>query len=633
MVVRRIPGGDFTIKKFIFLGLLLLSSLAFAEGRKSLLLDNDTGDSPGKTLFQAHCSMCHDQGVPKAPRTRYLKMMPAETLYRALTEGAMKAQAQGLKQSEIKEIASYLSGQKPDSIGAPKKPLLHCANNDKPWFDYAKPPIGIGWGIDEENTHYIPARAARLTPQQVTKLKPKWVFGFPGAIRARSQPIVAGGALFVGSNDGTVYALDAKTGCVHWEFHASAEVRTAIAITSWDEAAAKTGVAPTLFFGDFFANAYGVNALTGEPVWKTKIDDHSNATITGSPTWYRDKDRTVRVYFPVSSNEVVTAADPNYSCCSFRGSVVALNGADGDVLWKTHTISSPLTEQYKNIKGVPQMGPSGASVWNSPTIDEKRGVLYFGTGNNYSFPAEGHSDSIFAVGLTDGHVEWVTQVTSGDVHNVSCVLSGRENCKGKEGPDFDFGASPILLRSNGEEIIVAGQKSGDLTGLNPDKKGQIVWHTKVGEGSGVGGVHFGIAAEGRTIFAPIHDPDLGKPINPGVSALDGFTGKFLWKSPLSAHCKEKNCLGYSAAITTINGVVFACARDGRCRAFDSGSGRVIWEFNTAQKFTALNGSEAKGGGISGPAPIAADGMLYINSGYLALDGSEPGNVLIAFSPE
>ena len=582
---------------------------------------------PGQALFQTNCAYCHDTGMVKAPNTNNLRLMTAQAIYRIQIEGAMKPRAAHLKDSEKQLIAEYLSGKRlndaPDII-----PALQCAKKDGGWFNSREVSAGMGWGIDAENSRFIPDDIANLPLKDVKSLRLEWAYSYSNALRARSQPAIAGGGLFVGSHSGEVYALDAKSGCQHWTFQASGEVRTAIVVSPGEgiKPSQADGV-PLLYFGDYFGNVYALDAGTGALIWKVKVDDDPTATITGSPVLYKGQ------LF------VTLSAIGNFddSCCTNRGAIIALDARTGIKRWKTYTIPSPAIERYRNADGIPQYGPSGASVMNSPTIDKKRGLLYFGTGQNHSSPSDGNSDAIFALAIDDGHVVWKTQVTAGDIWPVSSSHPKNEN---EVHVDNDFSASPILIHGeNQKDILVAGQKLGEVFGLNPDD-GSILWRNQVGRGAPMGGVHFGMAAQGQTVFVPIHDNDTWLetlqpmpvgPARPGLYALDAFTGKMLWSAPLSKYCpKNSNCLGFSAAITAIPGVVFAARRDGVFHAFNSTNGKMIWAFDTAREFTALNGQQANGGSIAGPGPLIVNGMVYINSGY-GIYGSSPGNVLLAFS--
>jgi polyvinyl alcohol dehydrogenase (cytochrome) len=132
--------------------------------------------------------------------------------------------------------------------------------------------------------------------------------------------------VFVGSQNGKVYSLDARSGCTYWQFDAGKPVRPAVVI-------GPRGGGWAAYFGDAGANVYAIDALTGNALWTTKVDQHPAAIVTGGPTLVG-----TTLFVPVSSFEEVTGAKPSYPCCSFRGSLVALDSSTGKVLWKTFTI-------------------------------------------------------------------------------------------------------------------------------------------------------------------------------------------------------------------------------------------------------------------------------------------------------
>ncbi len=588
------------------------------------------GDAhPGAKLYESHCAACHSGRVTRAPHRSFLEMYAADQLLSVLETGQMQQQASMLTAQQRRDIVAYLVGEGPKRD---EHPPLRCANDPSWQPDWRRPPIATGWGVDRENTRFIPAKVSKLAAKDVPRLKLKWAFAFPNATRARSQPSFAGGMVLVGSQDGTVYALDQASGCVRWTTRAGAEVRTGITITPW-----KAGVRPEspvlAYFADLVARVYAVDLATGRVIWTTKIDDHPNATTTAQPVLHDG-----RLYAPVSSLEVVPAADPTYPCCSFRGSVVALDPRTGAIEWKSHTIEEEPAEVGRNARGTPILAPSGAPIWNSPTIDARRGWFFNGTGENYSGPADGSSDAIMAFSLRDGRRQWTFQATAGDAWNLACMpfIPDKSNCPTPVGPDVDFASPPALIRHGGREVLVAGQKSGDVWALNPDN-GKLLWHRPVGRGGNQGGQHFGLAVEGRRVFIPISDYDdemLPKSAaKPGLYALDAFTGEALWSSRADDVCGDrKDCdPGISQAITAIPGVVFAGHMDGRIRAHDSTNGAVIWQFDTVQSWSTLSGEVAKGGSLGGGAgPMIVAGSVYVTSGY-GLYFHMPGNVLLVFS--
>lgn len=585
---------------------------------------------PATELYQQHCAQCHEGGVPKAPHSVSFQMMGSAAILNAMNNGAMQAQSAALGADQKLMLAEYLGGSLPTTEDTP--PLFRCEPAGAT-ADFELPPGQFDWGLTPGNSRSVTAQDAALTAKEIPDLKLKWAFAYPQATRARSQPTVAGGKIFVGSQDGTVYALDLATGCVHWTFKADAEVRSAITISSIPGESGSTEA--TAFFGDFVGNVYALNAHTGAPGWKSNLDDHPNVTITGSPKLHKD-----RLYVPMSSSEWATAADPSYECCTFRGGIVAFDIADGRMVWKSHSIPDlPILTGKKNSQGTAFRAPSGAPIWNSPTIDEKRNLLYVGTGESYSSPAAASSDSVIAFNLDTGAIEWVHQATPGDAWNMACNLPDNDNCPEEDGPDFDIGASPILLTlADGRDVLLVGQKSGHVFALDPDRQGALMWKQRIGLGGFAGGVHWGMAADNDVLFAPNADTNF---INkwkgerrPGLFALRADSGEQLWFTPTPDACPEETkpaCdPGLSAAVTAIPEAVFAGGFDGHLRAYDRNTGAIIWDFDTAREFRTLSGDIARGGSIESDGPVIVGGTVLINSGYL-FGGRMAGNVLLAFS--
>ncbi|MGD9800626.1 MAG: PQQ-binding-like beta-propeller repeat protein [Parvularculaceae bacterium] len=585
-----------------------------------------SSEHPGAALFETHCAQCHAGQVARAPHRDLMQLMSPTSILASLTDGAMKGQASAISNQEKEGIAEYLSGKSLEAGEAPEPRWCALENRG---FDFAARPAWTSWGVDGENSHAIPASVAGIKASDVTKLRLKWAFAFPDATRVRSQPVFAGGSLFIGSHDGTVYALDRKSACVKWKFKAASEVRTGIIISDWD-VSDKTAQA-TLYFGDFLGDVYAVDAATGELRWRVSADDHPSATLTGAPALFEGK-----LFVPVSSLEVLSASDPLFSCCTFRGSVLALDAGTGEILWRTYTVAEEAAETAKNAVGVMQRGPSGAPVWSTPAIDPKRRALYFGTGENYSSPATATSDAIFSLSLDDGAVRWIYQATSNDAFNTSCLVPDRINCPKEDGPDLDFGAAVIFAdRGSAGDLVLAGQKSGDAYALDADT-GKLHWKKRVGRGGVVGGIHFGIAAEGGRLYVPIADTPDGRTYiqapRPGMYALDIGTGDEVWAAPMADRCGGKAACfpGFSAAISAVGDLVMAGGIDGILRFYVAETGEEIWSFDTARTFETTSGAAGNGGGMSGGfAPVAYDGVIYVGSGY-AFAGPAPGNVLLAF---
>lgn len=592
--------------------------------------DANAANTPGGRIYKENCAACHDAGIGRAPQLITLQDITPESITQTLTEGVMREQGASLTPAQRIEVAEFITGRK---VGASASAAsLNMCESVRRDFDLNETPIFAGWGLDAGNSHSIPANISGLNKQNVQRLKLKWAFAFPNSSRARSQPALAGGAIIVGNQNGAVYALDRATGCVRWAFTAQAEVRTGIVVSSWRKGDNKAR--PLVYFGDLAGNVYAVNLLDGKLGWKVEADKHVGAVITGTPTLHKDK-----LYVPVSSVEETIAASPAYACCSFRGSVVALDARSGAEKWRTWLVD-PAVEQGAYKSGLPKLGPSGVAVWSSPTIDVKRGQLYVTTGDNYSLPATGLSDAVLALDLATGKIKWHHQVLENDAWNFACALKSSENCPDEAAPDFDFGASAVLAKAkDGRELLLAGQKSGLVYAFNPTN-GAMVWKQRVGRGGPGGGVHFAIAADNGLLFVPISDrlalrPD-PFPARPGLFALDIGSGKAIWDAPDTVNrcLQDPRCpAGYAGALTATAGVVLIGADDGHIRVHDSQTGHILWQDNTQRSFTAVNGIPAKGGAISGGiAPLAYKGNLIVPSGY-GYGLKAPGNVLLVYGVE
>ena len=383
------------------------------------------------------------------------------------------------------------------------------------------------------------------------------------------------------------------------------------------------------FFGDTGGDVYAVGALDGRLVWRKHVDKHSAARITGSPLLVDG-----RLYVPVSSGEEGSAVDPQYPCCTFRGSLVALDSRTGKTIWQSFTIpDKPKRTGRKNSAGTVMWGPSGAGVWSPPTADLKRHAIYVATGNGYSEPQSAYSDAIIAFDLKSGKRLWFRQLNSHDTWNSGCYAPDKANCPQPAGDDYDFGSPPILKTlTDGRSLLLAGQKSGVVYALDPDDQGSLVWQRRIANGGPLGGIQWGGAAEDSLVFYPRSDWEDSKPAaGGGLFALHIATGEIAWsQAPPSPPCTKQ--VGCSAAqmapVTAIPGVVFAGSLDGHLRAYEAQSGKVIWDFDTARPFPTVNGAEARGGSMVATGPLVVGGMLYINSGY---SNAIAGNILLAFS--
>ena len=344
-------------------------------------------EMPGAQLYAQHCAHCHTGQVPKAPHLIWLELMSPDAILRTMNGGIMAAQSAALAEEERVHVAEYITRSRAREPGS--QPALPMCADASAGFVRNVPPKPVGWGHD--TARFVSNANGGIDAQGARRLALKWAFAFPDALRARSQPSIGYGAVFVGSHDGTVYAFDLETGCVRWTFQASAEVRTGVVLTLPDVAR------PLALFGDILARVYALDAFTGELVWSRKADDHPSATLTGTPALHGD-----RLFVPVSSLEVVAAADPAYECCTFRGKVLAVDATTGETLWEHFSIPEEPAPVGVTSAGTRILSPSGAPIWSSPAIDVARNRLYVGTGENYSTPADGNSDAVIAIDMTSG---------------------------------------------------------------------------------------------------------------------------------------------------------------------------------------------------------------------------------------
>jgi polyvinyl alcohol dehydrogenase (cytochrome) len=629
--LTQIPKGA-SVGILTLTGVLLGFAILFTP---SLFSQAPSTSAPtGTQLFEQHCAMCHvsSSGGQRAPDLSVLRNLPPEEIVNALTIGSMSGQAQGLSDAEKRMIAEAISTQAAGTgASGDAKSMPHQCPSNPPLADPSSGAAWNGWGVDAANTRFQKATDAGISAEQVPRFRLKWAFGIPNGI-AYSQPTIASGRVFIGSNNGYVYSLDAATGCVYWSFRAGPGVHTAISISSVKGGSVK-GSHPrnfAIYFGDMRANVYALDASTGRLLWKVRVEDHPLAHITGAPQIYKNF-----LYVPVSSSEEGRSSDVHYSCCTFRGSVVALDAKTGRQVWKTYTISEPPKPTRKNSAGTQLWAPAGAAVWNSPTIDPKRRALYVGTGNGYTEPASERSDSILALDLKSGRILWSAQGTRDDTWIRGCESSAPENCPKHLGPDHDFGSSPILRTvPNGRRILVAAQKSGNVFAYDPDRRGTLLWKTSLAEGSP--------SVEGLIVFGGAADEESGYfPLTTGgAAALELATGERKWVTrfdmPGTDSAGNPLPYGETAAGSAIAGVFFSGGWDGILRALSTSDGKVIWQYDTVRKFETVNGVAGGGGSMGAPGPTIAGGMLFVGSGYLSNPGpgeAYPGNVLLAFGVE
>lgn len=582
----------------------------------------------GAAVYKQHCASCHDGGMPRAPSRDAFRKMTPEHVESELASFSMRRQGGALSPAERRAVAEFVTGRPGGSVRAPIAVIPKSAYCSAPSAGSGDRLTGAswnGWGINQQNTRHQSADAAGLTAADVPRLKLKWSFGYPGASASGSQVTVMGSRLFVGSRNGVMYSLDKNTGCLVWAFEADAGTRsTPVVVTAASGA--------TVYFGDAHAQVYALDAATGALRWKTKVDDHPDAMITGGVAVHNG-----RVYVPVSSLEEGTAAMATYQCCTFRGSVSALDAATGKSIWKTYTIPRAPQISGKNKAGTTVYAPSGAAVWSQPALDPDRNRLYVTTGDSYSNPPAPESDAIMALAMDTGRVVWTRQTLAGDAWNTACLqmdAEARLPCPDPAGPDFDFGSSPALVTlPTGQRLVLAGQKSGAMFGINADT-GEVVWKTQAGAGGVLGGIEWGFSTDGTYVYASLSsafEKQSGQA--GGLAAFKVADGSRYWTAPPAGDtCGGRpGCsTAQPAAVSSIPGVVFSGSLDGHFRAYDSTSGRVLMDVNTTDEYDTVNGVPARGGSLNGPGATIVGGMVFVNSGYSTI-GFMPGNVLLAFS--
>jgi polyvinyl alcohol dehydrogenase (cytochrome) len=575
--------------------------------------------SSGEMLFQSHCAGCHSgASEARAPAPEVLRQRSAAAILEVLANGSMRIQGATLSGPERRAIAEYLGG--PTLAGDPTGASRgRCETSSV--FRMSGPSWN-GWGASLENRREQSAVAAGLNSALLPRLKLKWAFGFPDATSAWAQPTVVGGWLFIGSQNGSVYALDAKSGCIRWVFSADGGVRTAISV------GARAGGA-AVYFGDTGAKAYALDAASGALLWKTKIEEHPLARITGAPVLYRD-----RLYVPMSSYEESQGAHPEYGCCTFRGSLSSLDARSGKILWRTYMISSEPRPRGESSSGATLFGPAGAPIWSAPTIDAQRRLIYVGTGNSYAGAAAPTSDAVIALNLA-GKIQWLKQLFPEDVFVSGCRAKNENpNCADQRGPDYDLGNSPILATlPHGRRVIVIGQKSGIGWALDPDKRGAVIWQYRAGAGGALGGIEWGSAVDAEHAYFAVSD--ILSPTPGGLHAVSLQSGERVWSAPPQPpQCTPgPRCnAAQAAAISVIPGVIFSGSNDGTLRAYSTLNGAILWQVDTNREFETVNGVAAKGASMLGPGPVIVNGMLFVSSGYGAF-GGRAGNVLLAYSVE
>ncbi len=603
---------------------------------------------PGQPVYRLHCASCHDRpDETRAPTKATLSAMSVQSLNYTLTQGKMKAQAAGLTDETRGQLIEYLTGK--DRVTTDTWSQAMACDARRRDADVAGAATVSTFGFDARNTRVLTPAQTGLSKARLSRLELAWSLGFPDVTMMRAQGAVVGNTVFLPvAEAAAVYAFDVSAPakpCIKWVYSAAAPLRTSAAFGVIAAPGSKAGRKVVAVSG-MDSTVHLLDARTGKAIWTRNVASYSYSMTTGTPRVLKD-----RIIVPVSQYEIMQAADNKVACCTNHGFVLSLAPTTGAQQWRYDTM-----EDAKPIRdrgdGRMLMGPSGAPIWNSPVVDETRGLIYFGTGESNSPPAHKNTDALIALHLADGTQAWSMQATERDIYNAGCGPNPKPtqfNCVSDTVyRDVDFGASLILGKlKDGRELLFAGQKSGTLWAVEP-ATGKVVWRRDIGTGAANGGIHWGIAFHDDTLFAPIAvvghdipgqkvDPDL----KPGLYAVDAATGTIRWNFATASDCangrdkRSPRCdrfYGMSAAPTVIDGTVIAGSLDGRLWVIDEKTGQALWTFDTATAFDTLNGIKAHGGSIDTASIVGVNGLLLVNSGY-GMFGQAPGNVMLAFRPK
>ena len=603
---------------------------------------------PGQPVYRLYCASCHDRpDETRAPTKATLSAMSVQSLTYTLTQGKMNAQGAALTDESRSDLITYLTGKSTATVDAWSQGMRCEARRRN--ADITGAATVSTFGFDARNTRVLSAAQTGLSKAKLAKLELAWSIGFPDVTMMRAQAAVVGNTVFLPvAEAAAVYAFDVSVPakpCIKWTYAAKAPLRTSAAYGLIAAPGSQIRRKVVVVSG-MDSTVYLIDARTGKALWTRNVASYSYSMTTGTPRILKD-----RIIVPVSQYEIMQAADNKVDCCTNHGFVLSLDPATGAQQWRYDTM-----EDAKPIRdrgdGRMLKGPSGAPIWNSPVVDEQRGLIYLGTGESNSPPAHKNTDALIAIRLADGNQAWSMQATERDIYNAGCGATPKPtqlNCVADTVyRDVDFGASLILGKlKDGRELLFAGQKSGTLWAVEP-ATGKVVWRRDIGTGAANGGIHWGIAFHDDTLFVPIavvgHDipgQKVDPSLKPGLYAVNANTGVVKWSFATTPDCgagrdeRSPRCdrfYGMSAAPTVIDGTVIAGGLDGWLRVFDECTGAELWKFDTATAFDTLNGVKARGGSIDTASILGVNGLLLVNSGY-GMFGQAPGNVMLAFRPK
>ena len=450
---------------------------------------------PGRAVYDRACGACHNNPeATRAPALASLQAFSRASVEYAINIGYMKMQAKDLNPAERTQLLDWLVlGQ--ETRGGAWSERTRCSGKGAS-IERSANAVAATFGLGARNLRRLTTEQTGLTTSDLARLELAWAVAFPQTPTMRSQPVVAGNTIFVAATDaGRLYALDTQSGCLKWQYESRVPLRSSLSYGAMGDGT------PVIVAGDAVGAVIAVDARTGKQLWRSDLRLHESNRITGTPVIHKN-----RVYAPLSAVEINYTRLDTYECCKAQGAVIALDLATGKKLWTGRTMPEA-TKQKLNRAGAQLWGPSGAPIWTTPAIDEKRNVLYVGTGENNSLPVTETSDAIVAFDLDTGERKWVFQATKRDAWNYACRDGA--NCDFGDAAvvlDHDFGGSVMITtRKDGRDLLVVGQKSGTVWALDPDNAGALVWSRKISNGGANGGIHWGTATDGTRVFVPMND--------------------------------------------------------------------------------------------------------------------------------